>query len=77
MHSFEFDEQKSESNLIKHGIDFIDAQRTLLELKLAYERARADRELSLAKIEMIAGDEPPIARKIGDQSSYSSGALNR
>jgi uncharacterized protein len=26
MHSFEFDAAKSESNLAKHGIDFIEAQ---------------------------------------------------
>ena len=26
MHSFEFDPKKSESNLEKHGIDFVDAQ---------------------------------------------------
>jgi len=26
MHSFEFDERKSRSNLVKHGIDFIEAQ---------------------------------------------------
>jgi len=27
MRSFEFDEKKSQTNLKKHGIDFIDAQR--------------------------------------------------
>jgi uncharacterized DUF497 family protein len=26
MHTFEFDNTKSESNLAKHGIDFVDAQ---------------------------------------------------
>jgi len=26
MHVFEFDHNKSESNLLKHGIDFLDAQ---------------------------------------------------
>ena len=27
MRSFEFDESKSKSNVTKHGIDFVDAQR--------------------------------------------------
>ena len=27
MYSFEFDDKKSQTNLKKHGIDFIDAQR--------------------------------------------------
>jgi cobalt-zinc-cadmium efflux system outer membrane protein len=37
--------------------DLIDAQRTLLEFQLAYERALADRAQKLAKIEMLTGEE--------------------
>jgi len=35
--------------------DLIDAQRTLLEFELAYERARADRTTRLAQLETIVG----------------------
>ena len=37
--------------------DLIDAQRILLEFALSYERALADRSQSLAKLEMIVGQE--------------------
>jgi outer membrane protein TolC len=36
-------------------LDLIDTQRTYLEFQLAHERARADHERSLAKIEMLVG----------------------
>lgn len=36
-------------------LDVIDAVRTLLEFKLAYERARVDRGQKLAEIEMLTG----------------------
>jgi len=42
-------------------LDLIDAQRTLLEFQLAYERARADREQRLAELEMLIGRELPRA----------------
>jgi outer membrane protein TolC len=35
----------------------IDAQRTLLEFQLSADRARADREIRLAEIEMLTGHE--------------------
>jgi outer membrane protein TolC len=38
-------------------LDLIDAQRTLLEFELAYERALADRAINLAELEMLAGRE--------------------
>lgn len=38
-------------------LDLIDAQRTYLEFALAHERALADREKSLAMIEMLAGGD--------------------
>ncbi len=37
--------------------DLIEAQRTLLEFQLAYERALADRAQKLAQIEMLIGQE--------------------
>lgn len=40
-------------------IDLIDAQRVLLEFALANERAQADREQSLANLEMLVGREIP------------------
>jgi outer membrane protein TolC len=36
-------------------LDLIDTQRTYLEFELAHERALADREQSLARIEMLVG----------------------
>ena len=39
--------------------DLIDAQRILLEFALSYERALADRSQSLAKLEMLVGQEIP------------------
>ena len=38
-------------------LDLIDAQRTLLEFRLAYERALTNRAQRLAEIEMITGEE--------------------
>ena len=38
-------------------LDLIDTQRILLEFELAFERSRADREQSLAKVEMLVGRE--------------------
>jgi outer membrane protein TolC len=37
--------------------DLIEAQRTLLEFQLSYERALADRAQNLAEIEMLTGQE--------------------
>ena len=34
MHSFEFDDPKSESNKTKHGIDFVEAQALWLDSNL-------------------------------------------
>lgn len=42
-------------------LDLIDAQRVYLEFELAHERALADHEQSLAKIEMLVGRELPPA----------------
>jgi len=40
-------------------LDLIDAQRVLLEFKLSYERALANRAQRLAEIEMLVGREMP------------------
>jgi len=40
-------------------LDLIEAQRTLLEFKLAYERALVDRAQKLAELEMLVGQEIP------------------
>jgi len=41
---FEFDEQKSQSNLAKHGIDFIEAQQLLNDPALLEIPARTEDE---------------------------------
>jgi outer membrane protein TolC len=40
-------------------LDVVDAERTLLEFELSYERALADRAQRLAKLEMLIGKEVP------------------
>ncbi|MEX0828194.1 MAG: BrnT family toxin [Haliea sp.] len=44
MIEFEFDERKSVTNLAKHGIDFIDAQRLWLDPAMLEIPARIDDE---------------------------------
>jgi len=39
-------------------LDLVDAQRTYLEFELAYARAKADHEKSLAQIQMLVGSDP-------------------
>ncbi|GGD93031.1 toxin [Aureimonas endophytica] len=41
---FEYDPEKSASNLIKHGIDFDEAQRLWTDDRLAIAEARSDDE---------------------------------
>ena len=41
---FEFDEQKSQSNKKKHGLDFIDAQLLWLDDRLVEIQARTEDE---------------------------------
>lgn len=38
-------------------LDILDAERALLEMQTMYERARADRAITLARIEMLVGRE--------------------
>ncbi len=54
--------------------DLIDAQRILLEFALSYERALADRSQSLAKLEMLVGQEIP--RK-GNETNEPNVKINR
>ncbi len=44
----------------------IDAQRTLLEFELAYEKALADRSTKRAKLEQIVGTELNAVKKAED-----------
>jgi outer membrane protein TolC len=48
-------------------LDVVDAERTLLEFQLSYERALANRAQRLAKLEMLIGKEVPR-----DESSSSA-----
>ena len=40
-------------------LDVVDAERTLLEFELSYQRARANRAQRLAKLEELIGQEIP------------------
>jgi uncharacterized DUF497 family protein len=51
---FEFDEQKSQTNRAKHGIDFIEAQALWLDGNLLQIAARAEEEQRHVVIGMIA-----------------------
>lgn len=53
-------------------LDLVDAQRTLLEFELSYERARADRAQRLAELEMLIGREIPLVG--GEDRTRTEGA---
>lgn len=53
MTSFEYDENKSQSNLAKHGIDFIEAQKLWNDPKLLEIPARTQDELRFLVIAKI------------------------
>ncbi|KXS51983.1 MAG: hypothetical protein AWU57_3637 [Marinobacter sp. T13-3] len=53
MDEFEFDEAKSQVNLDKHGIDFVDAQRLWDDPYLLEIRAKSDDELRFLLIGRI------------------------
>ena len=44
MYSFEFDDKKSQANLAKHGIDFVDAQQLWADPDLIEIQARSTDE---------------------------------
>jgi uncharacterized protein len=56
MITFEFDEKKSQTNLEKHGIDFVDAQRLWDDPDLLEIPAKPMDELRSLVIGMISGN---------------------
>jgi uncharacterized DUF497 family protein len=54
MHSFEYDNKKSTSNLNKHGIDFVAAQELWLDPDLVEVLAKSENELRFLVIACIA-----------------------
>ena len=59
MYSFEFDPKKSESNLEKHGIDFVDAQAIWQDSDFIEVMARSNDEPMALVIGMIGGKHWP------------------
>ncbi len=55
MYSFEFDPKKSESNLMKHGIDFVDAQAIWQDSDFIEIQAKSDDEPRSLVIGMLDG----------------------
>lgn len=55
MHVFEFDQSKSDSNHVKHGIDFIDAQLMWTDARLLEIPAKMEDEPRYVMIGMISG----------------------
>ena len=53
MYVFEFDEAKSQSNLLKHGIDFVDAQLLWIDPRLLEVPARTEEEPRFLMIGLI------------------------
>lgn len=55
MINFEFDENKSQANKIKHGIDFIEAQQLWLDTDIVEIQAKTSDEPRYLVIGKIAG----------------------
>jgi uncharacterized DUF497 family protein len=55
MYSFEFDPSKSESNLEKHGIDFVDAQAIWRDSDFIEVQAKSGEEPRSLVLGMIGG----------------------
>jgi uncharacterized DUF497 family protein len=55
MYSFEFDPSKSESNLEKHGIDFVDAQAIWRDSDFIEVQAKSGDEPRSLVLDMIGG----------------------
>ena len=55
MYVFEFDDAKSQSNLAKHGIDFVDAQQLWSDPMLLEIPARTDDESRFLMIGIVDG----------------------
>ena len=77
MNVFEYDENKSQSNLIKHGIDFVEAQKLWDDpnrLGISARTQDESRSLVLGKIKgkhwsAITTDRPPNIRIISVRRS--------
>jgi uncharacterized protein len=77
MKSFEYDENKSQSNLAKHGIDFVEAQKLWDDpqrLEIPARLQEEPRTLILGKIDekhwsAIITDRPPNIRIISVRRS--------
>ena len=54
MHSFEYDDKKSISNLKKHGVDFVTAQEIWLDPDLVEVQAKSENEPRFLVIACIA-----------------------
>lgn len=54
MYSFEFDRKKSESNLKKHGIDFVDAQAIWQDPDFIEVQAKSEDEPRSLVVGMLA-----------------------
>ena len=54
MHSFEYDNKKSISNLKKHGIDFVAAQELWLDPEIVEVQAKSENEPRFLIIARIA-----------------------
>lgn len=55
MKTFEFDETKSQANLLKHGIDFVDAQALWNDPRLLEIPAKTEDESRYLMIGLING----------------------
>ncbi len=55
MYCFEFDQHKSDSNLAKHGLDFVSAQELWEDTHLIEVQAKSEDEMRSLVIGCIAG----------------------
>jgi uncharacterized DUF497 family protein len=55
MRHFEYDEQKSQANMQKHGIDFVEAQRLWADSKLVKIQAKTTEEPRFLVVGSIDG----------------------
>ncbi len=58
-------------------LDLVDAERSLLEFELSFERALADRAQRLAELEMLVGRSMPLEDVATDDSPHSTDPEDR
>jgi len=58
-------------------LDLVDAQRTYLEFELAYERAKADHEQGLARVEMLVGANISVSGNETGTSNVEKGGFEQ